>query len=130
MNTILLLAIFFVALYILARVEWRLGAGGPQTPYELPVQRGMLRTVDSLAEDAIHLWRLRCAGRQASRRAVVRRGEMSHYRWTQAVRLLEHLDLDSGDDAPTYAEGIERIERYVAEQRRLAATPTYVAPWQ
>lgn len=128
MNTVLLLAIFFVALYILARVEWRLGAGGPQTPYELPVQRGMLRTVDSLAEDAIHLWRLQCSGKQASRRAVVRRGEMTHYRWNQAVRLLEHLELDTETVLPR--EGIERIERYVAEQRRLAATATYVAPWQ
>lgn len=128
MNTVLLLAIFIVALYILARVEWRLGAGGPQTPYEMPVQRGMLRTVDSLADDAIHLWRLQCSGKQASRRAVVRRGEMTHYRWNQAVRLLDHLALDT--ESVPYAEGAARIERYVDEQRRLAATPTYVAPWQ
>lgn len=128
MNTILLLAIFVIALYILARVERRLGTEGAQTPYEMPVQRGMLRTVDSLAEDAIHIWRLQSSGKQASRRAVVRRGEMTHYRWNQAVRLLEHLELDTETVPPR--EGIERIERYVAEQRRLAATPTYVAPWQ
>lgn len=128
MNTILLLALLIIALYILYRLPGRGAAGGLRTYRTELVQRGVVRTVDDVQADMLHLWRLRCAGRNASRRAVTRRGEMTAHRWNDASRRLAHIGLESGDNAPSYADGAARIRAYVAERKRLAATPSYVEP--
>lgn len=122
-----MLAIFFVTLYALYRMERRGSTGGQRTyQSEALVQRGIVRTVDDLEADMLHLWRLRCAGKQASRREMVRRGEMTSHRWNDASQRLERLRLVAGRDR--YTDGAERIRAYVAERKRLAATPSYVEP--
>lgn len=124
MNTVLLLAIFIIALYILARVE----AGRTQTRrrayYAVTAVRATQQ--DSALEDVEYLWRLLSARQNASRRAVVRSHEMSAWRWSKANAVIKHLQLDPA--RMSYEEGVERIHRYVQDQERLGRFDTYVPP--
>lgn len=128
METVLLLATFIVALYILARVERHLSAGGTQRrrrAYYADTAGRAVQRSDAL-EDVEYLWRLLAARQNASRRAVVRSHEMSAWRWSKANAVVKHLQLDPA--RVSYEEGLERIHRYVEDQGRLGRFDTYVPP--
>lgn len=126
MTTVLLLAILIVVLYILYRLPGKGAAGGVRTYRTQATARPVVHG-DKLEADALYLWRLKCAGQTASRRAVTRRGEMTAGRWNRASALMAHLRLDPAQTP--YAEGAEGIREYIREQRRLARQTTFVPPY-
>lgn len=126
MDTAILIAIFIVALYIVARLPGRGAAGGVRTYGSVATARPVKHTVDKLEADALYLWRLRKAGQQASRRQVTRRGEMTARQWNRANELVTHLALDA---SMPYADGAARIQAHIREQRRLAAGGHFVRPY-
>lgn len=126
MNTILLLALLIVALYILYRLPGKGAAGGVRTYRTEATARPVKHMPDNLEEDALHIWRLRKAGQQASRRQVTRRGEMTARQWNRANELVTHLSLDA---SMPYQDGAARIQAHIREQRRLAAGGHFVRPY-
>lgn len=126
MDTAILVAVLIVALYILYRLPGRGSARGLRTYRTEAAARPVKHMPDNLEEDALHIWRLRKAGQQASRRQVTRRGEMTAREWNAASALLNHLALDG--TRTDYATGAARIRAYIAEQQRLARGGQYVPP--
>lgn len=127
-TALILLAAAVVFLCAVMMLRGRGAAGGVRRYRSQVTLDAPSPAVDSLEEDAVYLWRLRCAGRAASRRAVTRRGDMSVSAWNRASQLMSHLALDVY--RMSEAEGIERIRGYLAEQRRLAESRTFVRPWE
>lgn len=129
MDTAILVILLIVAVIIL-RFALRLERTETQRrvrSYRADTAARAVRRGGDLEEDALHIWRLQCAGQSASRREVVRRQEMTAGRWNKASALMAHLRLDARQTP--YAEGAERIRAYVREQRRLAQRTTFVPPY-
>ena len=125
-----ILAVLLLASLIILRMAARMARTDSERRvrryYSDTAQRAAQRGGD-LETDALHIWRLQSSGQAASRRAVVRRGEMTHGRWNRASAVMAHLNLDPAHTR--YDTGAAMIQEYIREQQRLAKRTTFVPPY-
>lgn len=129
MDTVILVLLTAAAILMLRAVivlDRQVSARRRRDYYADVSVRAAKRNGAALEEDALYIWRLMCAGKAASRRKVVRHGEMTANRWNRASALINHLGLDA--TVTSYGEGEALIKAYVARMNELKRRGAYVAP--